>query len=310
MGDIHRTLGQPEPFTLSYTLKAPGTAGLVAPRLPVPAADQADKHDMSQSTQRINPPPHPSMQSRSLADQAGAKAGTQPDAVHAQACPVGPTSYEEVPEACDAGVKESSAHGKPSSEGTAEPQAEAVHVRAEQLAAQESAGTGTAQEEASISGLDLFRPGATCSGFGTCLGLFREGATYAGFETSFSGLFGLKQAQEQDKAADSSAKSQLGMVAAPGQAGQTGEWNARKEGSIDGDHACTEDSAGEHSYSRGDRQAEAMGSQKEPLSFAGAFSKACKRKQPSRLSNKSKRGYSQPCHDMHVPTRTCISMLE
>ena len=293
MGDIHRTLGQPEPFTLSYTLKAPPIAGPVSAQVPAPDVPQADKHDISHSPQHIYPPPHPNMQSPSLADQAGPEVDTQQDAVPAQASPVGSTSFEKVPEACEDGMEESSAQGKLSSEVTAAPQAEAVHVRAEQLAAEGLAGTGTAQGEASLSGLGLFRPGATCSGFGTCPGLFRQGATCASFETSFSGLFGLQQAQQQDNAADSLGKSQPGMVAAPGRAGQSGDGSARKEDSTDRVHACTEDSAGEHSYSRGEGQAEVTGSQKEPLSFAGAFSKACKRKQPSRLSKKSNRECSR-----------------
>ena len=318
MGDIHRTLGQPQPFSLSYSLKAQAGAGPSGPSVAVPAAAQADARSTSHSAQRVvESPQHSSMQSpaltsvvgqASLADQAGSpQAGVPEDAVHAQPSPDGQISHGAAPEPCEAGTKDGSARRKPSMEGSLDPQAGAADVHAKQAAAEAEA----AQQEASLSRLDLFRPGATCSGFGTSLSLFRQGATSGGFETSFSGLFGHKQAPQQDKPADSSAERQREHLEAPSRAEQTGRGTAQKKGSIDMLDACMEDSIGERTTSRGRGQAEASGSQ-GPLSFAGAFSKACKRKQPSRLSKKPKGAYAQTMRkDKHDPTcKPCMQVQD
>lgn len=302
MGDIHRTLGQPQPFSLSYTLRAHASARPSGLLLPVPAAAQGDERSISQSAQRVDECPQPSsMQSPSLADQAGSQGGVPEDAVHAPPSSDGQISCGAAPEPCEAGTRDSSARGEPSMEGSLEPQAGAADAQSEQAAAEAEA----AQEEASLSRLDLFRAGATCSGFGTCPGPFRQGATCGGLETSFSRLFGHKQAPEQDKPANSSAGSQPQELEVPSKAEHTGRAAAQKKRSIDMANACMDNSGGERTTSRGGRQAGATGSQ-EPLSFAGAFSKACKRKQPSRLSKKPK---GESAHTMRIDQHgpTCSS---
>ena len=270
--------------------------------MPAPAA-VPDQHGVSHSAQHADSSLQPSsMLSPSLADQAAAADADMPEA--AQGSPHGETSYADAPEACAAGMEESSlAKLEPRLEEKAEPQGPSV--QAEQVASVTLVGTGAAREGASLSSLGLFRPGATCSGFGTCLGLFRQGATCAGFETSFSGLFGHKQPlPDQDTPADSSARSSPQIVAAPSIARQPGDDSAQAKGCVVKGEACTEASAGEQRSSRSGRQQEATESQEEPSSFAGAFSKACKRKQPSRLSKKSKGEHTLTLsHDTHAEKR-------
>ena len=312
VGDIHRTLGQPQPFSLSYTLKSPATAAPKAASVPAPAAAVPDQQNMSHSAQHMDSFLQPSsMLSPSPEDQAGADADMPEDAAHAQDSHHGEVSYADALEPCAAGMKgSSSAHLEPSAEEKKEPQGPSV--QAEQVAAVTLAGTGAAQGEASLSSLDLFRPGATCSGFGTCLGLFRQGATCAGFETSFSGLFGHKQPlPDQDKPADSSAKSQARITGAPSIAGKSGNDSAQAKGSVDRGELCVKDSAGDRSSSRSGSRAQGTGSQEEPLSFAGAFSKACKRKQPSRLSKKSKGEHAlNLSHDIFAPLAALTHVVQ
>ena len=233
-------------------------------------------------------PPKRSMPHFSLAPQAGPKAHEQTAATHAQGHLISDISSGDASEPCKAGMEDSVAPCQRSSEEKAQHHAGTTDVLAEQMAAAAMADTGAAPEMS----LDLFMPGATCSGFGTCLGLFRQGAACAGSQTSFSGLFGSKQDPEQAMTNGSSARNQPEIAAAPSKAEESGSEGAHKLSSCVRLDTCIENLAGERSNPQSSRQAEGAGSQKEPLSFADIFSKVCKRKQPSRLGKKSKGGRS------------------
>ncbi len=214
----------------------------------------------------------------------------------------------------------SSASCKPSSEGTAEPQAEAsVHVRAEQLAAQESRpALAQLERRPLISGLDLFRPGATCSGFGTRLGLFREGATCAGFETSFSGLFGLQASCYQSRTRPC---RQLSQRASPGWQRLPGHSRAdRASGQRPGKRAALtrvtmparKTRLGSTATPEGRQAGRSDGKPEGAAVLRRRLQQSMQAQAAQPPEQEVQRwAYPHPVHTtLHVPTRTCISMLE